>query len=415
MQVTHFARALYRLRAGGPAFGVRVRAAVCCAAVFAVLLVALGCGSSDSVRGSEPLAPLGQIEIGLLAQGSLGTPFRLRDAVLTVQGPDQTLFFDTEQAPVRDQWSAVVPAGAYESFLQEGWWLERLDDDAARVTATLLSPNPDHFEVLAGQPTRVGLRFRAGADVATTEPGALTIALEVEEEQVGPQICANDSECSTGAVCCIAGFLGNCLTLAPGMSCPLPDLTVSAETVQASLRIDQELFAADSCAIEEGCVAQPGLRRLLRFSTTSSNIGDMDLVLGDPKSAEGFQFAPCHGHYHFEHFARYELVDASGAIVAEGHKQAFCVLDSTPVLPGVAVLPRYHCEFQGLQRGWADTYSSNLDCQWVDVTGVPSGRYLLRVSVNPERVLPESDFSNNVVEVQVSVDDPAPLESAAGM
>jgi hypothetical protein len=56
-------------------------------------------------------------------------------------------------------------------------------------------------------------------------------------------------------------------------------------------------------------------------------------------------------------------------------------------------------------------YGSGLDCQWVDITSVPNGDYLLRISINPDRVLPESNFDNNVAEVPVRIaDPPAPDE-----
>jgi len=44
-----------------------------------------------------------------------------------------------------------------------------------------------------------------------------------------------------------------------------------------------------------------------------------------------------------------------------------------------------------------DLYSSNLDCQWIDITDVPSGFYLLRLQVNPDYLVPESDHDNNEI------------------
>jgi hypothetical protein len=398
--------------------GIRARLRVRTAATFFGSLVAMlipvlsahGCGEGDTVYIIDRAVRLGQVDLGLVAYGSAGTPYRLRSAVLMVQGPDRTLFFDSEDDPEQTTLSASVSAGAYESFLQEGWRLERADAPAAPVSASLLSPNPDHFEIIEGRPTRLALRFQVEKEVVTTAPGTLEVALEVEERPSVPGVCANDSECVAGQVCCIAGLLGNCFALEPGASCPLPDLTVSRADALTSLRIERETFPEDSCAIEEGCIARAGERRLLRFSTTTPNIGDMDFVLGDPTRAGHFEYAPCHGHYHFAGYARYELVEGSGAVVAEGHKQAFCMLDSVAVgLPGAATTPRYHCGFQGLQRGWADTYGASLDCQWVDVTDVADGEYLLRISVNPDRILPESNYDNNVVEVAVTVSD-APID-----
>jgi hypothetical protein len=380
-------------------------------APFALLLapLALLACSESAPKEVAPQGPLGSVELNLVGQGTQGTLFRLRDAVVTVQGPDSTLFFDSEADPDATSFSAVVAAGFYTSFLQEGWRLERVDNGKAVVDAALISPNPDFFDVVEGDRTRVALRFRAGQDVVVTDPGLLEIVLEVDEEPAASTECTSDAECGRGEVCCISGFIGSCRTLEPGASCPLPDLTVSAEVAQASMVINQEFFPPDSCAIEEGCVSGTGTRRLLRFSTMTPNIGDTDLVLGDPTANPGFEFAPCHNHFHFNGYARYELVNGIGDVVAVGHKQAFCLLDSMPVLPD-AGSPHFHCGFQGLTRGWADIYDSSLDCQWVDITDVPDGDYLLRISINPDQVIEESTYDNNTVEVAVTLGPPGPVE-----
>ena len=379
-------------------------------APFALVLapLALGACSESAPKEVAPEGPLGRVELNLVGQGTQGTLFRLRDAVVTVQGPDSTLFFDSEADPDATSFSAVVPAGFYSSFLQEGWRLERVDTGKAVADAALISANPDFFEVVEGDRTRVALRFSAGPDVIVTDPGLLEIVLEVEEEATASTECTSDADCDSSQVCCIAGFVGSCRTLEPGASCPLPDLTVSAEVAQSSLVINQEFFPPDSCAIEEGCVSGSGNRRLLRFSTMTPNIGETDLVLGDPTANPGFEFAPCHDHFHFNGYARYELVNDIGEVVAVGHKQAFCLLDSVPVLPD-AGSPRFHCGFQGLTRGWADIYDASLDCQWVDITDVPDGDYLLRISINPDQVIEESTYDNNTVEVPVTLAPVDPL------
>jgi hypothetical protein len=383
-------------------------------APFALVLAPLAIGSCSESPPKEiaPEGPLGRVEFNLVGQGSQGTLFRLRDAVVMVQGPNQTLFFDSEEDPDATSFNAVVPAGAYSSFLQEGWRLERVDSGKMVADAALISPNPDFFDVFENDRTRVALRFRAGSDVVVTDPGSLEIVLEVEEVDPEPKHCSTDADCAPSQVCCLAGFLGSCQALEPGAVCPLPDLTVSAEVAQASLAIGQEFFPADSCAIEEGCVVESGMRRLLRFSTMTPNIGDTDLVLGDPTGTPGFEFAACHNHFHFNGYARYELVNDIGEIIAVGHKQAFCLLDSMPVLPGAGP-PQFNCSFQGLTRGWADIYDSSLDCQWVDITGVVDGDYLLRISINPDRVIEESNYDNNTVEVPVNVGPPAPVDPLA--
>ncbi|NIS30206.1 MAG: hypothetical protein GWN07_08135, partial [Actinobacteria bacterium] len=48
-------------------------------------------------------------------------------------------------------------------------------------------------------------------------------------------------------------------------------------------------------------------------------------------------------------------------------------------------------------------------CQWVDVTDVEAGDYDLWVDLNYERLLNESDYSNNSSLVRVSVPEAPPL------
>lgn len=186
----------------------------------------------------------------------------------------------------------------------------------------------------------------------------------------------------------------------------LPDLGVDSGDLQQSLIIDSRMFPPGDCAIAEGCVDGPGVRKLLRFNTTTPNYGPGDVFLGDPLENTNFVYSECHNHYHFEDYADYRLLDMGGRVVARGHKQAFCLVDLWQV-PGLGGDPRPqfpHCEHQGISAGWADVYHRGLDCQWVDITAVPPGRYLLEVEVNPVRqVIKEHNYSNNVGRAEVII------------
>ena len=161
-------------------------------------------------------------------------------------------------------------------------------------------------------------------------------------------------------------------------------------------------FGASSCTLAEGCVDASGRRRLLRFPTVTRNEGERDLVLGSPQAHPGlFHYDSCHGHYHFSGYASYRLVDASGTRVATGRKQAFCLADSFRFSGSQPA--QYDCDNQGISAGWGDTYVSTLDCQWVDVTDVPPGNYFLEIVVNPDRILLESNYGNNLSRVPVTI------------
>jgi hypothetical protein len=208
----------------------------------------------------------------------------------------------------------------------------------------------------------------------------------------------NDQVAKTGLVSCE-------LRLNGGGGGNLPDLTVNSEELRQSVRVTSENFGRNHCAFVEGCLGGTGARRLLRFSTMTPNLGPGDLVVGDPSNNPDFVFSECHAHFHFSEYADYRLLDLQGNLVARGHKQAFCLIDleraqgvagrNTPQFPD--------CGNQGISAGWADVYHSGLDCQWIDITGVPEGRYVLEVSVNPARVIEEGNFANNSARTEVFI------------
>jgi hypothetical protein len=209
---------------------------------------------------------------------------------------------------------------------------------------------------------------------------------------------AADAADATDAAAC--GFA----PCAPGQPCP--DLVVDIDALKGSIGIDERTFAPTDCAVVEGCIAQPGARRLLRFDTGTANVGTADLRIGAPASNGCFEFSPCHQHYHFMGFGEYTLYETDGTTVAAvGHKQGFCVEDTEPygAMPGPASTTPFTCTSQGLHVGWEDVYPSDIDCQWIDITGVPAGSYVLSVVVDPERLLPESDYGNNEARVTVII------------
>jgi hypothetical protein len=187
------------------------------------------------------------------------------------------------------------------------------------------------------------------------------------------------------------------------------DLRVDAQAIADSVIVVTRNIRSTSCALVEGCVGGAGDRKLLKFDGVIQNLGSEDFVIGDPtNSPELFTYSDCHGHFHLNEAMFYELLDpiTRESVYAEGrrvtgHKQGFCMIDMEQVAGKNKA--KFTCTYQGLTAGWSDIYARGLDCQWVDVTGVPPGNYLLRVTVNPSGSLPESDKTNNSVEVPVTL------------
>ncbi|CAN5793908.1 hypothetical protein BH11PSE8_BH11PSE8_08660 [soil metagenome] len=179
-----------------------------------------------------------------------------------------------------------------------------------------------------------------------------------------------------------------------------PDLRINVATLNP--RITTETFGSSACEIEEGTIVA-GTRKLLRFNTQTENIGTADLVLGNPAANPKFEWAGCHGHYHFRSFAEYRLLDNTGSLVRTGRKVGFCLMDITRIEGSANPAARYNCSNQGIQAGWADIYSSNLSGQWIDITGLPAGAYTLEITIDPMNVIDELDETNNVTRVNVTV------------
>uniref|UniRef100_A0A6J0SSZ4 Lysyl oxidase homolog n=1 Tax=Pogona vitticeps TaxID=103695 RepID=A0A6J0SSZ4_9SAUR len=190
----------------------------------------------------------------------------------------------------------------------------------------------------------------------------------------------------------------------------LPDLIPDPYFIQSSTYLQRVQLYALQCAAEENCLArsayEPGVspisyRVLLRFPQRVKNQGTSDFLPVKPQ--RDWEWHSCHQHYHsMDAFSNYDLLNATNhEKVAEGHKASFC-LEDTNCDPGVR--RRYACtaHTQGLGPGCYDTYHANIDCQWIDITDVAPGNYILKVTVNPDFLVPESDFTNNIVRCDVT-------------
>ncbi|XP_066430518.1 protein-lysine 6-oxidase-like [Eleutherodactylus coqui] len=190
----------------------------------------------------------------------------------------------------------------------------------------------------------------------------------------------------------------------------LPDLVPDALFIQSATYVQRAPLYSLQCAAEEHCLARSAYssgiseissRILLRFPQRVKNRGTGDFLPVKPRPT--WEWHSCHQHYHsMDSFSHYDLLDsATHRKVAEGHKASFCLEDTSCDL---GVRRRYACtaHTQGLSPGCYDTYHANIDCQWIDITDIPPGKYILKVSVNPNFQVLESDFSNNAVQCELT-------------
>jgi lysyl oxidase len=142
------------------------------------------------------------------------------------------------------------------------------------------------------------------------------------------------------------------------------------------------------------------------------------------RAAGEFAFHPIHLHYHVLGIARFDFyrVDGPNQLVpaAQVTKEGFCLgnikifdwhaftqseidpksLDTCEPAPQPDGSWRF---YEGITNGWEDSYKWQTSGQYVDFGDNPNGLYLLRLTVNPDHRLLESDYSNDVAYTYIQI------------
>jgi hypothetical protein len=129
--------------------------------------------------------------------------------------------------------------------------------------------------------------------------------------------------------------------------------------------------------------------------------------------------SPDHRHWHLLRFERYELRrPGSSVALVEDRKTGFCLGDRYtvvgPSLPHRASHPSYasRCGLEqtqllgireGISVGYGDDYAANLEGQYLPLTGLADGRYVLVHRVNGDRRIHELDYRNDAASVLIKL------------
>jgi hypothetical protein len=218
------------------------------------------------------------------------------------------------------------------------------------------------------------------------------------------------------------GALGNCTltctSAAAGVGDPLlPDLIT---WVNNSFLRDAEIETSGSTKRLRlsNAVANRGAGPMRLYGVVNSSTGETQayqIVYNDNGSQTTYLVGEFvfhghenHNHWHFDDFSIYELRDpTTNALIASSGKVSFCLLDSVRYtaesIPNTPGSGQFDCENQGISVGWADVYGRHLDGQWIVITGVPDGTYLLRSIADPFDRLHEEPNTNNVGQVTITI------------
>jgi len=199
----------------------------------------------------------------------------------------------------------------------------------------------------------------------------------------------------------------------------LPDLDQEAPTgliITTSERGWNLGFRSAARNVGDGPLVITG-HRPSHVQTTMTADQTIELTSGPREVVHGagrlrYVRSPDHQHWHLLHFERYELrrVGAKRPAVRD-RKTGFCLGDryavpDPPALPARAREKVYRsaCGLErpgllgvkeGISVGWGDDYAANLEGQYLPLSHLRRGRYLLVHRVNSDHRLLESSYANN--------------------
>jgi len=179
-------------------------------------------------------------------------------------------------------------------------------------------------------------------------------------------------------------------------------------------------FASAVGNVGQGPLILNGRRnRATKVMTVTQEVVHADGTREQVPVKGGMKYTPSgHNHWHFLKFDAFELHDpATGAQVAVGHKIGFCLgsrytVDApppgTPAAPAINTncgrfLPGLTRMRMGIDVGYADDYAAYLEFQYIDITSVPAGRYVVVHRADPQGVLAVGDRTDDVASTLIDI------------
>jgi hypothetical protein len=234
--------------------------------------------------------------------------------------------------------------------------------------------------------------------------------------------------------------VGATVTIGDGTPPPPPPPTTTANLPDIGVR-----------TLRQFSIVNTSGKKLLKFPVVTSNVGKGPLEIRATRSSStstdwvgrqvvyntdgtrttlpstGAQFyyaGDGHNHWHIRDFDLYQLFNSGGSSLRVGEKHGYCFEDNTtyrdwvgsPKHPEVPTSPVYthstSCGegdptatsiVHGLSVGWGDTYPATLPDQAIDITGIPDGVYLVKVTADWQNFWQETNESDNSASAQIRI------------
>lgn len=206
----------------------------------------------------------------------------------------------------------------------------------------------------------------------------------------------------------------------------LPDLVQEPPT-QMSITQASAAYRLGMNSAVENFGQGPLLVNGHRASTATANMTADQIINRSDGSTQTFPsigtiffYAP-HNHWHYQGFDKYSLVNpTTGATVAPDQKSGFCLGDRYTLNsngtrnenPAPGPFTTNNCApgntsalsvTEGISVGYGDEYVPQLEGQYIDVTGVQPGQYLVVHRTNSDRALQETNYNNDAASALISL------------
>lgn len=156
-------------------------------------------------------------------------------------------------------------------------------------------------------------------------------------------------------------------------------------------------------------LSQPHLRTRQVLYDTAGGSRSIDSRALMEYAADG------HDHWHIQGVMLYQLWSDSG-VTRRGTKVGFCFMDSyrynlsMPGAPQSQVYPERLCgdsgdltNRMGLSVGWGDDYPANFAFQWITISTLPAGDYVVQARADEQNWYRESNETNNCAWARVRI------------